>query len=86
MLGATAVGGGDLTVVSDVDVLRDVESVMIGSAAYALTADNNKILDKTSFFIFSPKSSDLLHWSVIEETNADIEKAPLLYLRSPVKK
>ncbi len=33
--GATAVGGGDLTVVVDVDsvTLRDVESVMIGSTA-----------------------------------------------------
>jgi tRNA A37 threonylcarbamoyladenosine modification protein TsaB len=79
------VGGGDLTVVSVVDVLRDVESVMIGSAAYVLTANNNKTLDKTNFFIFSPKSLDLLNWSVIEETNADVERAPLLYLRSPVK-
>jgi hypothetical protein len=42
MPGATAVGGGDLTVVVDVDsvTLLDVESVIIGSTANAIELVN----------------------------------------------
>ena len=59
MAGATAVGGGDLTVVVDVEfesvVLLDVESVTMGSIAHA--DDAIRLVHKTNnscFFIFAP--------------------------------
>jgi hypothetical protein len=57
--GATAVGGGDLTVVVDSTVLRDVESVIIGSAAQ--TAVEVKIAaTNNTFFILAPGLFSLL--------------------------
>jgi hypothetical protein len=51
--GATAVGGGDLIVVVDSVVLLLVESVTIGSAAYAVVK-HNKVATVSSFFMISP--------------------------------
>jgi hypothetical protein len=53
MAGATAVGGGDLTVVVDVEsvVLLAVESVTIGSTAHALV-DTTTVNAAIIFLIF----------------------------------
>jgi hypothetical protein len=51
MPGATAVGGGDLTVVVDSVVLLEVESVIIGSTAYTDVVKNPIIDNIIIFFI-----------------------------------
>lgn len=49
--GATAVGGGDLTVVVESEVLLEVESVMIGSTAQAFNVAMTKST-ATAIFLF----------------------------------
>jgi hypothetical protein len=54
--GATAVGGGDLTVVVDSTTLREVESVTIGSLADAAVDVKTTAAASKNFLMLAPRS------------------------------